>query len=265
MFMQRGLGMMENPLFDGKRIARGYASDRPMLHKQVIKRLTSDLKITEAFHNGLDVGCGAGLSARALKSICDRVTGTDISREMIQICREHKDASDDMFYVAKAEETRIPETPYDIVTAAGVINWVDREAFLDNMKLVMAPGSLLVIYDFWISDNMLGNDAYTEWFHNFYLAEFPKPSRKEEVWRQGDLPEGFIIKDQVTYQMRHEFGMDAFIRFMMTQSNVTWQIQNGRKDEDEIYRQMERSLSPVFSGTVQTLIFDAYSWYIRRR
>lgn len=256
---------MENPLFDGKRIARGYASDRPMLHKQVMERLTSDLKITEAFHNGLDVGCGAGLSARALKLICGSVTGTDISKEMIQICIENHDASEYTFYAAKAEETRIPETPYDIVTAAGVINWVDRDAFLENMKLVMDPGALLVVYDFWISDKMVGNDAYTEWFHKFYLAEFPKPPRNEEVWRQSDLPEEFLIKDQVTYQIRHEFGLDAFIRFMMTQSNVNLQIQQGKRTDNEIYRSMKRTLSPIFSETGQTLIFDAYSWYIERR
>ena len=29
--------------------------------------------------NGLDVGCGTGLSAKALKLICDKVTETDIS------------------------------------------------------------------------------------------------------------------------------------------------------------------------------------------
>lgn len=257
--------MTKNPLFDGKRIARGYASDRPMLHKQAIERLTSDLKITEAFHNGLDVGCGAGLSARALKLICGSVTGTDISKEMIQLCIENHDVSEYTFYVAKAEKTRIPETPYDIVTAAGVINWVDRDAFLENMKLVMAPGALLVVYDFWISDKMVGNDAYTEWFHKFYLTEFPKPPRNEEVWRQSDLPEEFLIKDQVTYQIRHEFGLDAFIRFIMTQSNVNLQIQQGKRTENEIYRAMKRTLSPIFSETGQTLIFDAYSWYIERR
>lgn len=44
---------------------------------------------------GLDVGCGAGLST-------------------------------------KAEETSVPVVPYDIITAAGVINWVDKDAFLYN-------------------------------------------------------------------------------------------------------------------------------------
>lgn len=256
---------MDHRSFDNKRIAQGYACDRPWLHKQVIERLKSDLNIVKNFHNGLDVGCGAGLSTRALKLICDRVTGTDISGEMIRACIENLDASEYTFYVAKAEETCVPGVPYDIVTAAGVINWVDKDAFLENMKLVMVPKGLLVIYDFWISDRMQENDAYTEWFHDFYLTEFPKPPRKEEVWWQSDLLEGFIIKDQVTYKMRHEFDLDAFIRFMMTQSNVHMQIQSGQKTENEICWQMKQTLSPIFGEISQTLIFDAYSWYIERQ
>ncbi|MDE6687335.1 MAG: class I SAM-dependent methyltransferase, partial [Lachnospiraceae bacterium] len=56
--------------------------------------MKSDLNIGKNFHNGLDVGCGAGLSTRALKLICDSVTGTDISAEMIQTCKETYDASE---------------------------------------------------------------------------------------------------------------------------------------------------------------------------
>lgn len=255
---------MNNKSFDDKRIAHGYASDRPWLHKSVIERLKYDLNITKSFHNGLDVGCGAGLSTKALKLICDNVTGTDISGEMIQVCSDTYDASEFTFYAAKAEESLLPKMPYDIVTAAGVINWVDKDAFLKNMSLVMGKNAILIIYDFWISDKMLQNDAYTEWFHNLYLTNFPKPPRNEEVWRQSDMPEEFIIRKQVTYQIKHEFALDSFIRFMMTQSNVNAQIQNHQKSESEIYDLMKQTLSPIFHGINQTLIFDAYSWYIER-
>lgn len=255
---------MNNKSFDDKRIALGYASDRPWLHKHVMERLKSDLNVTNVFHNGLDVGCGAGLSTKALRLICDNVTGTDISGEMIQVCSNTYDDSEFTFYVAKAEEPMLPETPYDIVTAAGVINWVDQEKFIKNMSLVMAKNAVLVIYDFWISDKMLDNDAYTEWFHNLYLKHFPKPPRKEKIWCQSDMQEDFTIRKQVTYQIPYEFSLDSFIRFMMTQSNVNEQIQHHQKTESEIYDWMEQTLSPIFHGTSQTLIFDAYSWYIDR-
>ncbi|MBD5159034.1 MAG: methyltransferase domain-containing protein [Ruminococcus sp.] len=256
--------MMTNKSFDDKRIAQGYAKDRPWLHKLVMERLKSDCAVDTPFHNGLDVGCGAGLSTKALKLICDKVTGTDISDEMIQACKAEYDTSEFTFYTAKAEETLLPEIPYDIVTAAGVINWVDKDKFLDNMKLIMAIKSLLVIYDFWISDKMVDNDAYTDWYQKLYLPNFPKPPRNEEVWRQEDLPNGFTIKQQVLYQLHHQFDMNSFIRFMMIQSSVNTQIQSGHKTEAEIQAWMKETLEPIFRGLNQTLIFDAYSWYIER-
>lgn len=72
---------MNNKAFNYKRIAVGY-KDRPFLHKHVMEQLQRDMSSAN-FHNGLDVGCGAGLSTKALKLICDKVTGTDISEEMI--------------------------------------------------------------------------------------------------------------------------------------------------------------------------------------
>lgn len=256
---------MDNKSFDDKRIARGYSSDRPWLHKFVIERLQSDLQLTKPFYNGLDVGCGAGLSTRALKLICGSVTGTDISEEMIRVCTDIYDSPEYTFYTAKAEETLLPEIPYDIVTAAGVINWVDRDKFLKNMSLVMSQNAPLIIYDFWISDRMSANEAYTEWFNNMYLPNFPKPPRNENIWRQSDMPDEFYLKQQVTYHIRHEFSLNSFILFMMTQSNVNSQIQNHQKTESEIYDWMTQTLTPIFHETAQTLIFDVYSWYILRQ
>ena len=126
---------MDNRSFDSKRIALGYAK-RPWLHKSVIEQLLCDCNLDEAykFKSGLDVGCGAGLSTKALRLICDKVTGTDIADSMVEVCRDlyGKDPSYS-FYVAKAEETKVPDDRYNIVTAAGCINWVDEKKFMANM------------------------------------------------------------------------------------------------------------------------------------
>lgn len=145
---------MDSRSFDSGRIAEGYLK-RPWLHKSVMEQVKEDCGIKLFFRNGLDVGCGAGLSTKALKLICDRVTGTDISEAMIEVCRKTYKEDGYSFYRAKAEETAVPENHYDIVTAAGVINWVERDKFLKNMSQVMEPGGLLIIYDFWISRSIM--------------------------------------------------------------------------------------------------------------
>ena len=259
---KRDEALMNNKSFDHKRIAEGYAN-RPWLHKSVMLQLQQDLKVGGNFKNGLDVGCGAGLSTKALKLLCNKVTGTDISKAMIEVCKELYENPAYSFYVAGAEETKIPAEPYDIVTAAGVINWVDKDKFLKNMNCVMASGGLLVIYDFRITDRMVGSDAYTQWYQQEYLKNFPKPPRKENVWTQDNVGENFIIENQITYEMQYEFDRDSFIDFMMIQSNVNVQIETGKKAEAEIRKWMEEMLGPVFGGERRRLIFEGYSWYLR--
>lgn len=249
---------MDNMLFDSKRIANGYANDRPWLHKSVIEQMKAEFIHKIPFHNGLDVGCGAGLSTRALKLICNKVTGTDISEEMVHICKTLYETPEFTFYAAKAEETKIPQNPYDIVTAAGVVDWVDMDRFLENMKFVMAENAPLIIYDFWISDKMLGNHAYTDWYQNLYLANFPKPPRNTIAWENQDTPEGFSLTNHTMCQMQYEFEISSFIQFMMTQTNINFKIESGCMTENEVNEWMQKTLSPIFQEQRQTLIFDGY-------
>jgi len=252
---------MDNKSFDSKRIAAGYAN-RPWLHKSVIEQLRRDCAIEGCFKNGLDVGCGAGLSTKALKLICGNVTGTDISQAMIEVCKELYQEKEYSVYVAAAEETKVPLKPYDIVTAAGVINWVDKDRFLANMHRVMEGDGLLVIYDFGITPKMAGNEAYTHWYSREYLTNFPKPPRKENIWMQEDVGENFRIEKQVAYEISYEFDLQSFVDFMMIQSNVNVQISNGKKAEEDVRKWMEETLQPIFAGNRKTLIFEGYSWYI---
>ena len=257
---------MDNKSFDSKRIAQGYAK-RPWLHKSVIEQLQKDLGLDTGFvfSRGLDVGCGAGLSTKALRIICDKVTGTDIATAMVEVCEElYGNDKSYSFYVAGAEETKIPEEKYDIVTAAGCINWVDEKKFMANMTEVLKDDGVIVIYDFGITDRMVGNDDYTRWYQNEYLKRFPKPPRKENKWTQADLSEGFIMEKQTEYDMQYSFGIGAFVDFMLIQSNVNAQIECGNIRADQARNWMTESLSPIFGEEEKQLIFYGYSWYIRK-
>lgn len=256
---------MDNKAFDSKRIAQGYAR-RPWLHKSVIEQLKKDCSLPKdyMFKNGLDVGCGAGLSTKALRLICDKVTGTDIAESMVEVCDEIYGTDPSYsFYAAKAEETRIPNKKYDIVTAAGCINWVDEKKFMNNMAEVLDDNGLVVIYDFGITDKMVGNDDYTGWYRDEYLSRFPKPPRKENKWTQADLIDGFLMEKQTEYDMEYAFTLDKFVDFMLIQSNVNAQIESGSAGADEIRKWMMESLTPVFDGREWQLVFYGYSWYIR--
>ena len=225
---------MESKSFDYERIARGYANDRPFLHGQVIDLIKKDLRINENFRNGLDIGCGAGLSTKALRLLCDRVTGVDISGEMIAAAKALYQDDAYTFFQSSAEDIKASARSFDVATAAGVVNWVDEKRFLTNLGPLMQENGLFIVYDFWITDRMKGNDAYTGWWHERYLKEFPRPPRKEKAWtREMALPYGFVLKTRRDYRLEYDFDREAFIRFMMIQSNVNVQIEEGGKSTGE--------------------------------
>lgn len=254
---------MNNKSFNYKRIAEGY-KNRPFLHKQVIEQLQKDIQVS-FFYNGLDVGCGAGLSTKALKFICDKVTGTDISEEMILAAKEMCPQKDYNFFVSKAEEIPTPEQLYDIVTAAGVIQWVDENVFLENLSHIVNSEAIVLIYDFWISDRMIGIPEYTDWYQKEYLKRFPKPPRKEMVWTDELVRRyGFWIQKQSKLQLEYTFNIEDFIKFMMIQSNVSTKIDVEGQNEEEIKGWFKNSLQHIFDSKERTLLFEGYSWYLNR-
>ena len=64
--------------------------------------------------------------------------------------------------------------------------------------------------------------------------------------------------------MEYSFTLDAFVDFMMIQSNVNSKIESGEKSGTNIRNWMRDSLSLIFGDSEQTLIFSGYSWYIRK-
>ena len=258
-----GENTMDNKAFNFKRIAQGY-KERPFLHKNVIELFKKDF-CDFYFEKGLDVGCGAGLSTKALKLICSEVTGVDISEEMINVAREVCEGSGFDFFVSKAEEIPSRNHNYDIVTAAGVIQWVDRTLFLKNLNHVMNENGILLIYDFWITNRMKLSDDFTNWWDQNYLLNYPKPFRNEEIWKQEEVKtEGFTLLKQNEFDLEFEFDLDGFIKFMLIQSNVNAKIEGEGKKLEEVKEWFYESLKPIFKNEKKILIFHGYSWYLKK-
>ena len=129
-------------------------------------------------------------------------------------------------YIGKMREKM--DEGYDIVSAAGVVQWVAMKDFLRNLREIMRKNGYVLIYDFGISDRMKGNAAYTRWWRDAYLKEFPRPFRNEYVWTAEDVRQyGFSMLGQEQYEMEYEFDSSSFVRFMMLQSNVNAKIEGG--------------------------------------
>ena len=97
----------------------------------------------------LEVGVGTGISLPYYSSNC-RVTGIDISEEMLEVARQRV-ADDGLQHVERlelmdAEHLAFADGSFDVVVAQYVVNTVPNpEAALDEFLRVLRPGGELII------------------------------------------------------------------------------------------------------------------------
>lgn len=101
----------------------------------------------------LDLATGTGYLGRGLAQRGLKVTGLDVSPEMIEAARRLDAAAGiAMDYVlGKAEQTGLPAGGFDLVTAACCWHWFDRpKAAAEVLRLLEPGGSLVICSQDWL-------------------------------------------------------------------------------------------------------------------
>ena len=102
----------------------------------------------------LDIACGTGdFSFAALRLYPERITGIDISEEMLEIgrkkCVENNLAHVITFQQGDAESLQFPDHHYDaVIVAFGVRNFENLQAGLQEMHRVLKGGAPICILEF---------------------------------------------------------------------------------------------------------------------
>lgn len=98
----------------------------------------------------LDVGCGDGLIAfGALEHGPGRVVFTDVSQELLDVCRRIADGDPRCeFVVGSATDLPLPDESVDVVTTRSVVIYVqDKQRAFDEFFRVLRPGGRLSIFE----------------------------------------------------------------------------------------------------------------------
>lgn len=135
----------------------------------------------------LDVGCGSGAITRGIAEAVGpegQVVGLDINADLIaEAQHSHADLPNLSFVCADLAEYQ-PSQPFDIVTAARVLQWLrDPLAALRAMAALLRPGGLVEVLDY---------------------------NHERIVW-QPEPPESFRAFYAVFLRWRAEAGMDNAI------------------------------------------------------
>ncbi len=249
--------------FGFQRIAEGYANHRPYFHPLVIKEIRDQLNLHKKVHHALDVGCGAGLSTKALLDIAETVKGIDKDKEMIAAAKTHQ--TKQVTYIhAAAEKLPFKALTFDIITVSGAINWIDRAQFLPEAGRVLRQQGWLIIYDNFITNQMLENQEYMHWYNDQYLIRYPKPPRNETLMTDeeaGRYDFQFIRSEDYSNELHLSY--EQFIEYMLTQSNIIRAVDIGYERLSEVRQWMETTLEPIIPRPIGTFICKGYVWYLR--
>src|ERR1700722_16902999 len=123
--------------------AERYARGRPNLHPPIVRRIC-EVTGRSRFASVLDIGCGTGLSTRALAAVADRVIGIDSSPEMLV---QATGSPGIVYQQARAESLPFADRSFDLLNVGLAFHWFAPQAFLSEARRVLRDDGWLVIYN----------------------------------------------------------------------------------------------------------------------
>jgi ubiquinone/menaquinone biosynthesis C-methylase UbiE len=185
------------------KLAEGYANARPPLHARIVERIGIHA------HSALDVGCGAGLSTRHLAA--DRVVGVDPFADMIQWGPRVAPAAS--FAVARAEALPFRDGTFDLITAAGSLNYADPARAFPELRRVLTATGTLMVYDFSQDD--------------FEYERPPESAIALSAEILGDLAAGFRVARAERFTFPVEMDRDRYEAYLRTEVDDPPPVEHG--------------------------------------
>jgi len=240
-------------VYDSERLAAGYAFDRPPVHEQILRSARLNRQADQA----LDVGCGAGLSTAALAPLARRVIGLEPIPAML--AHRRTVAPHARFVIGQAESLPFAAGSFDLVTAAGSLNYADLPSALAEIARVLARDGTFLLYDFSVGRRSVSGDELAGWFASFE-QRFPSPPG----WQPLDVRElplaayGLRLLDFTDVETRLPMAFDAYLRYMLSEVNVDNAIARGAYSPEEARDWCRATLEAVFADGEVTVMIPGY-------
>lgn len=247
-------------LYSSANMASGYAQWRPPVHERVMQRVRDHLQLRAKVTRALDVGCGSGLSTAALEPVAEVRVGIEPAEPMVRYAslvapRAHA-------VVGRAEELPFGNQSFQLMTAAGSLNYVDLERFFDEARRVLAHGGHLVVYDFGPGRSFRDSPALDDWYTEFEKRyPFPPASSID--------PETLNAGDHAIRRERCEFfetaiamKPDFYLEYALTETSVAAAVARG-VPYSEIRDWCAATLPAVFGGPSREVVFRGYILFMR--
>jgi ubiquinone/menaquinone biosynthesis C-methylase UbiE len=238
--------------------AERYARARPFFHPLAVSRI---LERTGRVGAALDVACGTGMGAKALLAIADRVTGCDLSTEMLEYAK--RDVPTAQFVHSSAEELPFDDSSLELVTTFLAFHWFDQARFLREVKRVLEPRGWLVICNHWFQGNLVGHPEFDAFRQAFY-ERFPTPKRSTS----GLEPEaatryGFEFVTRVDFEHTVPMTAEELSWYISSQSNVIARVEGGEAKLETVLTEIRNAVTPMLGEARGEFGFGGSLWFLR--
>lgn len=95
--------------------------------------------------HALDVGCGEGMLARALRAVVPHVAAIDLDVPSIQLARSTDASTDINFIVGDFMTHFFDAESFDVVTSVATLHHMDAVGALTRMRGLLRPGGTLAV------------------------------------------------------------------------------------------------------------------------
>ena len=257
---------MRNP-FRAPWVASRYAVARPNIHTQILDHVRRTVPENELGGIGLDVGCGAGLSAVALAEVTSRVVAVDTSAEMLAHAREHSCVT---YVQSLAEELPFRSATFDISTVGCTFHWCHPVKLLDELYRVLRSAGWLVIYDNGFMGPTEAFPEFERWHRAVYQRRYPAPPRHPQFHPFKTVTTGFRVFASEFLQEAVPFTVSKLATYLTTQSNVVAAVEAGKEGVEEVESWLADELTSIFKSApgcqaeaTRDFTFGGYVSYLR--
>jgi len=241
-------------IYDSERLAACYAADRPPVHAVICARLFAHRGAGERSSRALDIGCGAGVSTRALLPYATQVLGLDPQARMLRHARTGVPAAAFVRGVARA--LPVASGSCDIVTAAGSLNYTDVDEALAEVARVLRDGGHFAAYDFSTGRPLADPTTSADGDRGFERAFPPLPGYALDLGRLPCREHGLTPLAHERFTVQMPMTLEAYVQYLLGETNVESAIVGGLA-EGEVRRICRELFGPTFGAGPRPVSFDA--------